>query len=508
MAKKPDMSRNNDLAGQTVSKDGYNITYNENGYATSAVKTGDGRAAAASVDAVTGGGGDRASYGGSTYDQQYFSDSELAAAAAARAAAEAGETDWDSAHAYVEGIRANYGYSGDTDGSRYIPLAQEEEVERFSYSSAPSYTSKYSSQIDELTQALLNREAFSYDYTQDPLYHQYAETYTREGNRAMQDTIGQVAARTGGLASSYATTAGQQANNVYMAALSDKIPELQQLAYDMYMDEGDKQLQNIQLLMALEEGDYAKYQDLLAQYNTDRDFAYGVFSDDRTYDYQLNRDAIADQRYDTEWAYQVGQDSKNDAQERIDNYLAAGGKASGLDAELVAQAGYTQAELAAIESYYTQQAQAAKQTSSGGGGGNDTTAARIGTNAWYQWMYDTYGDEADVMLTYYYKELGIGNQSAAQEAREGYANWLEGNVGSPDDEPDDEGDGIMVGGKPLDEYEAAASNYQEVRSMCQQLIQNGQTDDALQLLRDCYADGVLNVMDYSSLYNAVRDGRL
>ena len=114
---------------------------------------------------------DRSSYGGSTYDQQYFTDDELASAAAARAAAEAGETDWDSAHAYVEGIRANYGYSGDTDGSRYIPLEQEEETERFSYSSAPTYTSKYSSQIDELTQALLNREAFSYDYTQDPLYH-------------------------------------------------------------------------------------------------------------------------------------------------------------------------------------------------------------------------------------------------------------------------------------------------------------------------------------------------
>lgn len=37
---KPDMSRNKDLAGKTVSKGGYNISYNENGYATSAIKTG------------------------------------------------------------------------------------------------------------------------------------------------------------------------------------------------------------------------------------------------------------------------------------------------------------------------------------------------------------------------------------------------------------------------------------------------------------------------------------
>ena len=45
---KPDMSRNKDLAGKTVSKGGYNISYNENGYATSAIKTGSktGKAAA------------------------------------------------------------------------------------------------------------------------------------------------------------------------------------------------------------------------------------------------------------------------------------------------------------------------------------------------------------------------------------------------------------------------------------------------------------------------------
>ena len=51
---KPDMSRNKDLAGKTVSKGGYNISYNENGYATSAIKTGSktGKAAAPSAEDV------------------------------------------------------------------------------------------------------------------------------------------------------------------------------------------------------------------------------------------------------------------------------------------------------------------------------------------------------------------------------------------------------------------------------------------------------------------------
>ncbi len=92
-------------------------------------------------------------------------------------------------------------------------------------------------QINALTGELLNREKFSYDYTADPLYTQYEKTYTRQGERAMQDTVGQVSARTGGLASSYASTAGQQSYNDYMAALSDKIPELYQQAYERYLDE-------------------------------------------------------------------------------------------------------------------------------------------------------------------------------------------------------------------------------------------------------------------------------
>ena len=146
---KPDMSRNKDLAGKTVSKGGYNISYNENGYATSAIKTGSktGKAAAPSADTVGGGGSDRGSYGGSVYDQEHFSNDELRSAAEVRAAAAAGKTTWADAHDYVERIRSNYGYSGDSDGSRYIPLemgggGRGNGGGGFSYEAAPTYTAK------------------------------------------------------------------------------------------------------------------------------------------------------------------------------------------------------------------------------------------------------------------------------------------------------------------------------------------------------------------------------
>lgn len=378
---KPDMSRNKDLAGKTVSKGGYNISYNENGYATSAIKTGSktGKAAAPSADTVSGGGSDRGSYGGSVYDQEHFSNDELRSAAEVRAAAAAGKTTWADAHDYVERIRSNYGYSGDSDGSRYIPLemgggGRGNGGGGFSYEAAPTYTSRYQSQIDDLTRQILNREAFSYDPEKDPTYQQYKESYTRSGERAMQDTLGQVSARTGGLASSYAGSAAQQTYDNYMGALADKIPELKQLAYSMYQDEGNTQRANLEMLVALEQGDYAKYADLLAQYNTDRSFDYGV-----------HRDNISDERYNNEWNYSVGRDQIADKRyedETVYNRetykdeteynralakaqtLAAGGDFSGYKA-----LGYTDQEIAGLKSAYNKAQASTRSGKSGGTGG-------------------------------------------------------------------------------------------------------------------------------------------
>lgn len=378
---KPDMSRNKDLAGKTVSKGGYNISYNENGYATSAIKTGSktGKAAAPSADTVGGGGSDRGSYGGSVYDQEHFSNDELRSAAEVRAAAAAGKTTWADAHDYVERIRSNYGYSGDSDGSRYTPL---EMGGGFSYEAAPTYTSRYQNQIDDLTRQILNREAFSYDPEKDPTYQQYKESYTRSGERAMQDTLGQVSARTGGLASSYAGSAAQQTYDNYMGALADKIPELKQLAYSMYQDEGNTQRANLEMLVALEQGDYAKYADLLAQYNTDRSFDYGV-----------HRDNIGDERYNNEWNYSVGRDQIADKRYEDETAynramakaqtLAAGGDFSGYKA-----LGYTDQEIAGLKSAYNK-AQAGKLAGyyadwMKNQGGSD---AQIGNRHGDSWIY-------------------------------------------------------------------------------------------------------------------------
>lgn len=198
----------------------------------------------------------------------------------------------------------------------------------FSYGDAPEYLSRWDDALTALAGQLMSRPAFSYDYTQDPLYQQYREVYTREGDRAMRDTLGQVSARTGGLASSYAASAASQANNYYMAQLSDIIPQLEQLAYQRYLGQGEALMDQLQAVQALEAGDYARYQDALGQWNTDRAFAYNAWSDARDFSYAAGRDQLSDQRYARELAYQQARDGYGEGLDRA-ALLASVGDYSG-----------------------------------------------------------------------------------------------------------------------------------------------------------------------------------
>ena len=71
------------------------------------------------------------------------------------------------------------------------------------------YASPYQGQIDAAYQKILSRQPFKYDMNADAMYQQYKDAYTRQGNMAMRDTMGQAAAMTGGYGNSYAQTAGQ-----------------------------------------------------------------------------------------------------------------------------------------------------------------------------------------------------------------------------------------------------------------------------------------------------------
>ncbi len=232
--------------------------------------------------------------------------------------------------------------AGETGGQVQGQGTDSGKIE-FSYEKAPEYLEQYQTLIDEMSKKIMGREPFSYDPETDPSYQQYKEQYTRQGKLAMEDTLGQVSARTGGLASSYAGSAAQQSYNQYMSALGDKIPELRQLAYEMYQDERQDMRSDLNMLLALEQMNYGKYQDRLGQYNTEKNFAYGAWSDQQDREYRADRDKVTDRRYEEEKAYQREQDQYNNDLISAE-YLAGIGQYGRL-ADLL---GYTEKETQAL----------------------------------------------------------------------------------------------------------------------------------------------------------------
>lgn len=139
------------------------------------------------------------------------------------------------------------------------------------------YKSAYSTMINDLVNKAINREAFQYDPATDAAYQSYAKQYARLGDEAARDTLADVSANTGGLASSYAVTAAQQARNKYNEALTDKIPALMEAAYDKYRNEYNDTLAGIGTLQGLDDSAYNRF-------STDRSFNENVRQYNQNYE--------------------------------------------------------------------------------------------------------------------------------------------------------------------------------------------------------------------------------
>ena len=254
------------------------------------------------------------------------------------------------------------------------------------------YDGKYDERIDRLLNEILNRDDFSYDAMNDPLYQQYAAMYQREGDRAMKETLAEAAAGAGGM-NTYAITAAQQANSYYNSQLNDVIPELYQLAYNMYLNDKESMVQDLGILQDMDATQYNRYRDTINDWYNDKNFAYNAYQNavnqgnwQTNYNYNSYWD---NKNYDTEQAwknkewdyndmwtnkeytdnradieYERNQAEEDEAKALIDWYIQNG--VSTIDPELISKAGLTQTAVnEAIANFKAEQAK--KGTSSSGG---------------------------------------------------------------------------------------------------------------------------------------------
>ena len=201
----------------------------------------------------------------------------------------------------------------------------------------PEYEgSKWDSKLDSVAKKLLGMN-YS-DWTEGDQYADLADRYAQQGKLSMQDTIGQIAGRTGGMASSYAVSAAQQKNNNWMA-------KLEEAARAMYEGERSDLMDQAEMLRQYANDDYNRYLSQADLLSGDRSFQYGAW-----------RDSVEDQRYEQSTDLAA-------AQKKADT-LASYGIFSGYK-----ELGYTDAQIALMKAAYDSQ-QAAKAAGNGGGDGS------------------------------------------------------------------------------------------------------------------------------------------
>ena len=146
----------------------------------------------------------------------------------------------------------------------------------------------YSDQVRDMMDTIMGREKFTYDVDKDPLFQQALASAMGSGKTAMQDTIGQASALTGGYGSTYATSAANQAYNAFIEDAYDNLPQYYQMAMEAYQMEGDDLYRQLDMLVGADEREYSR----------------NVTAYDATYQHR-------NQMYNE--AYQQFRDAKNDA---------------------------------------------------------------------------------------------------------------------------------------------------------------------------------------------------
>lgn len=243
--------------------------------------------------------------------------------------------------------------------SKYLP------ENRYAYD--PSKNDAYQRANDQATaiyDKIMNRGEFSYDVNKDKLYQQYRDLYAQMGRGAMEDTMGQAAALTGGYGSTYSQNAGQQAYNAYLQKLNEVVPELYNAAYNRYNQEG-QDLMNL-YSMARSNADSAYERDYNQWYNR---LQLERGDEDTTY----NRQQAEENRRLTQ--EETDYERKQNAWSRLSSLITTTGYQP--SNEELAAAGMSANEAAYLRQYYQQQKEAASNKSGGSGGGSRRSGSGV-----------------------------------------------------------------------------------------------------------------------------------
>lgn len=144
----------------------------------------------------------------------------------------------------------------------------------------------YTDKLDNIMSQISNRDKFQYDVESDQLFQQYLSTMMKSGKTAMQDTIGQASALTGGYGSTYSVSAGNQAYNQYIQDAYANLPEYYEMAFQEYQAEGEEMYKQLAMYS---DADAKEYERLYNAYGVNNDYVNTLYGQE----YQKWADEVA-----------------------------------------------------------------------------------------------------------------------------------------------------------------------------------------------------------------------
>lgn len=190
-------------------------------------------------------------------------------------------TDAYSAYsARLSRMPGDYMESDEVEGRR-------EQLRKVEENRPDPFKSKYQDQISNLLDGIYNQKKFSYtgkDLQNDDIYKMYAQRYSDSARRAMQDTMANAQAQSGGYGSSYAAQVAQQAYDNQMNGLNDKALDFRDRAYQMYRDDQANEYNKLQAFQGQDNTDYGRYRDTVTDWQNDRNYFLNALNGERAHD--------------------------------------------------------------------------------------------------------------------------------------------------------------------------------------------------------------------------------
>lgn len=162
-----------------------------------------------------------------------------------------GLIDWDGSNLTFGGIPIETAYV--QDGNAYVTkndmdraINQWRDRNRIMTQAnvTDAVDERYGNRVDDALNAVLDREAWSFDLENDPVWQSYADQYTRAANEALRSSLNQ---NNASLSSGTGAVIAQALANRdrYLTDMTNMIPQIFADSYDRYLGETDRLRSNV-----------------------------------------------------------------------------------------------------------------------------------------------------------------------------------------------------------------------------------------------------------------------